>query len=93
MPADKVQKGAKGILQLLQWQEATGSGTPKAKEVGILTEMTAVGFRFAFKNGEVQATFGDKQRTFKLAVKQPVVRLVCSTGEFLYTDLRISPPE
>jgi hypothetical protein len=48
-------------------------------------------FRLSFDGRNVSASIGNDQRTLPLRTSAPVVRLVCSTGEFLFTNLTIQP--
>ena len=48
-------------------------------------------FSLHFDGSQVAATIGKGSRTLPLKASAPVVRIVCSTGEFLITNLTISP--
>jgi hypothetical protein len=39
----------------------------------------------------VTVSLGNEVRKLPLKAVQPVVRIICSTGEFLFTDLIINP--
>ena len=46
-------------------------------------------FSLTYDGQSVVATVGGESRTYPLVTTEPVVRIVCSTGEFLFTDVRI----
>lgn len=46
-------------------------------------------FNLSFDGGNVSASIGNDRRTLPVKSSAPVVRIVCSTGEFLFTDLTI----
>lgn len=48
-------------------------------------------FTLAYDGNNVVVTLGNDSRTFPLKAAEPAVRITCSTGEFLYTDLAITP--
>jgi len=50
---------------------------------------TVVPFVVSFDGSNVSVKLNDATRLFPLGTTQPVVRLVCSTGEFLFTNLAI----
>ena len=52
---------------------------------------TAQPFTLAYDGSAVAVTVGNETRSFPLKIADPAVRIVCSTGEFLVTDLTISP--
>jgi hypothetical protein len=47
-------------------------------------------FTLAYDGSNVAVTIGTQSKSFPLRVADPVVRIVCSTGEFLITDLTIT---
>jgi hypothetical protein len=49
----------------------------------------AQSFSLYFNSGSVVASIGDERGTLRVKTSEPVVRIVCSTGEFLFTNLRI----
>jgi hypothetical protein len=51
----------------------------------------AKSFNLSFRGGTVSASIGNEQRTLAVKSSAPVVRIVCSTGEFLFTNLSIQP--
>jgi hypothetical protein len=67
----------------------------KSDEVLPLSMVTKPGtvqpFRLSYDGNNVSVNLGTESKTFPLKVTEPVVRIVCSTGEFLLTDLKIVP--
>jgi hypothetical protein len=47
-------------------------------------------FNLTYDGSSLSVTIGTQSKTFPLRVADPVVRIVCSTGEFLFTDLTIT---
>lgn len=47
-------------------------------------------FSLSYDGDKVLVSLGAETRSFPLKTDNPVVRLVCSTGEFLFTDLTIT---
>jgi hypothetical protein len=48
-------------------------------------------FSLSFDGRNVSASIGNDRRTLPVKASAPVVRIVCSTGEFLFTNLMIQP--
>jgi len=46
-------------------------------------------FALSYDGSKVLVTLGTETKSFPLGATKPVVRIVCSTGEFLFTDLTI----
>ncbi|KTW12524.1 hypothetical protein [Sphingomonas sanguinis] len=46
-------------------------------------------FRLSYDGRQVAVTIGDDTKSFPLKTDAPMVQVMCSTGEFLYTDLQI----
>jgi len=51
---------------------------------------TVQNFTLSYDGANVHVVLGKDEKSFPLKVTDPVVRLVCSTGEFLFTDLTIT---
>ena len=49
----------------------------------------AQSFSLSFNSGAVVASIGAERRTLRVSASEPVVRIICSTGEFLFTNLMI----
>lgn len=52
---------------------------------------TIQSFSLAYDGKAVVVNLGGEAKQLPLKTKEPVVRLICSTGEFLFTDLEIIP--
>jgi hypothetical protein len=93
LPADakKTPSGAPAI-QMLSFNV-----NGKEDEVLPLSMMTKPGteqtFKLSYDGSNVNVDLGKETKTFPLRTAQPVVRIVCSTGEFLFTNLVIQPSE
>ncbi|MEA3038251.1 MAG: hypothetical protein QOE79_764 [Sphingomonadales bacterium] len=91
VPADpkKTPSGAPAI-QMLSY---TSSG--KDDESLPLSLMTKPGtvqpFTLSYDGSQVSVNLGNDVKILPLKVADPVVRIVCSTGEFLFTNLSITP--
>lgn len=91
LPTDpkKTPHGASAI-QMLSYNV-----TGKEDELLPLSMMTAPGtvqaFTLSYDGSKVLVMLGNETRSFPVKIADPVVRLVCSTGEFLFTDLTIAP--
>jgi hypothetical protein len=89
LPVDpkKSPSGATAI-QALSW-----SVNGKDDEILPLSIMTKPGtlqpFTMSYDGSKVSVTLGTETKSFALGAAKPVVRIVCSTGEFLFTDLTI----
>ena len=71
------------------------NSTGKTDELLPLSVLTAVGtvqpFTLSYDGSQVAVNLGNEARSFPLKAAAPVVRIVCSTGEFLFTDLIVKP--
>jgi hypothetical protein len=67
----------------------------KDDEVLPLSLMTRPGtvqaFTLSYDGSQVKVNLGSESRSFPLRTAEPVVRIMCSTGEFLFTDLTVTP--
>ncbi|WP_150125035.1 NMCC_0638 family (lipo)protein [Tsuneonella mangrovi] len=65
----------------------------KDDEIIPLSMMTKPGtvqpFTLSYDSKNVTVSLGKDTKSFRLKAVEPVVRIVCSTGEFLFTDLTI----
>jgi hypothetical protein len=92
VPASAVKKGAgKGLIQFLQWDERRGGTQQPNDAFDLATAPQELSFRIVYDGHTATMRIGDQEKSLPLVAKQPVVRIICSTGEFLYTDLKISP--
>ena len=48
-------------------------------------------FLLAYDGKSVSVTVAGSTRSFPLTTSDPVVQVICSTGEFLLTDLAVQP--
>lgn len=91
LPADakKTSSGAAAV-QMLSYN-ASG----KEDELLPLSLMTKPGtiqpFTLAYDGSQVIVNLGTEAKSLPQKAAEPVVRIVCSTGEFLFTDLVIKP--
>jgi hypothetical protein len=87
--AKKTPTGAPA-LQMLSYNVAG-----KEDEVLPLSMMTKPGtvqpFTLSYDGSRVSVDIGGEARIFPLKAADPEVRIICSTGEFLITDLTIAP--
>lgn len=91
LPVDpkKMPSGERAV-QMLSWN-AHG----KEDEMLPMTMFTKPGtvqpFTLTYDGSNVSVTLGAEAKSFPLKTATPVVRIICSTGEFLLTDLVITP--
>ncbi|HEX8224205.1 MAG TPA: hypothetical protein VF605_10360 [Allosphingosinicella sp.] len=50
---------------------------------------TVQAFKLSYDGSQVTVNLGNEAKSFPLKTGEPVVRIICSTGEFLFTDLTI----
>jgi hypothetical protein len=89
LPADarKMQNGA-SVIQMLSWNVADRED--ELLPLSILTKPGAIQpFRLSFDGRMVTVTLGKEEKSFPFSASEASVRIVCSTGEFLITDLMI----
>lgn len=88
LPAKEQMPNGANAVQMLSWN-ASG----KEDEVLPLSMLTKPGtvqpFRLAYDGSKVSVSLGNEAKTLALRTGAPVVRIVCSTGEFLFTDVVI----
>jgi hypothetical protein len=48
-------------------------------------------FKLTYNGSEVVVTLDGEIRSYPFKMAEPVVRVICSTGEFLFTDLTVTP--
>ena len=86
VPGKSVSVAADAV-QLFTFQ---GSGT---QDEPIRTSFQPTGsaqpFRLNFDGRSVAVTIGSVSRSYPLVITDPVIQVVCSTGEFLLTDVEI----
>jgi hypothetical protein len=91
LPANAVKKGAgKGLMQFLRWDERNGGASKSHDPFALAGEAQEFDFRLSYDGSTVAVRVGGQEQRIALKVSNPVVRIICSTGEFLYTDVKIS---
>lgn len=77
-------------VQMLTWNSAG-----KEDEVLPLSLLTKPGtvqaFTLTYDGSNVSLNLGNEAKSFRMKAAEPVVRIICSTGEFLFTNLVIQP--
>ncbi|MEP7223212.1 MAG: hypothetical protein ABI673_11175 [Novosphingobium sp.] len=90
LPADamKTSSGAPAI-QMLSYNFK--GKEDEALPLSLLTKPgTVQPFTLSYDGNKVLVNLGNETKSFPLKTIDPVVRIVCSTGEFLFTDLKIT---
>jgi hypothetical protein len=90
LPVDpkKMPSGASAI-QMIDYNVA--GKEDEALPLSILEKPgTPQHFTLAYDGSNVAVTIGTQSKSFPARVSDPVVRIICSTGEFLITDLEIT---
>ncbi|MHA6770129.1 hypothetical protein [Sphingobium ummariense] len=86
---DPKSKDSKLVVQFLKWDERTNNSAKEHDPFGVAAVGEKLDFSLAFSAGTVTARIAGQEQRFTLNAPTPIVRLICSTGEFLYTDLKI----
>ena len=82
-------KDDKLVVQFLEWNE-TVEGTEKQYEpFGMSTNGGKIPFSLTFDGAKVDLQLACQNKTLPFADSRPTVRILCSTGEFVFSDLRI----
>ncbi len=89
LPVDpkKVPSGMPAV-QALSWR-ANGTKDEMLPQSLLAKPGTVQPFTLAYDGDKVTVTLGADTKSFPLKTTEPVVRVSCSTGEFLLTDLTI----
>lgn len=93
LPASKVglkSKDKNAVVQFLQWDEQRGGQAVEHEPFGLTDGAPVYDFSLTFDGQSVAASIGGMQQRIAFAGTNPVMRIVCSTGDFLFTDLVIS---
>lgn len=78
---------AANAVQLFTFQ---GSGTQDEPiRASFQPTGTAQPFQLSFDGRSIAVTIGSASRSYPVTIGNPVIQLVCSTGEFLLTDVQI----
>lgn len=91
LPADarKTPSGA-SVVQMLSY-EAAGKDDDIVLESMLDKPGEVQHFTLAYDGSNLSLKIGSRSKTIPLRVTDPIVRIICSTGEFLFTDLIITP--
>lgn len=76
-------------VQLLNY--SVNGGKEEVLPQSLTTPGTVQTFSLSYDGAAVLVKLGTESRSIPLRTGDPVIRLVCSTGEFLFTDLTIAP--
>lgn len=79
----------RSIVQFITWDERIDGKTKSHDLLGPVEYSDSLSFSITYDGSNVAIKIGSQETKIPLIEKTPVVRLICSTGEFLYTDLRI----
>ncbi len=83
------KKVAKPVLQFLGWDEGRDGKAVPHEPIGPLDDAESLAFSLSYDGAAVVTSIAGREFNASSAIRNPVVRIICSTGEFLYTDLRI----
>lgn len=90
LPADAKKTPSGGPAVQMMSYTSTGN-KDDVLPLSLLTKPgTIQRFTLSFDGGKVLVDLGNDRKSFPLKTNDPVVRLVCSTGEFLFTDVTIT---
>lgn len=93
LPANKISKKAgKELVQFMTWDERKNNVTQEHDPFGMAAPQEQ-NFRLSFDGMAATLQIGDQEQRMGISIGDPVVRIICSTGEFLYTDLHVKPLE
>jgi hypothetical protein len=92
LPESRLRKGAgKGLIQFVNWDERHGGSRVEHQPMGFMAAPQEQAFRIAYDGQTVAVRIGSHEQTLPFEGANPVIRIICSTGEFLYTNLTIMP--
>ena len=78
-------------LPFLAFVTQKAGGKDKATQIIAKPGDMEVAFTLLYDAADVTVIIDGHEKKFELKATRPVVRITCSTGEFLYSDLRIRP--
>jgi len=87
VPTKALPDGATAV-QMLSWN-VTGKDDEALPFSMFAKPGTVQPFRLTYDSGNVAVMLGTEAKTLRLKAAEPVVQIVCSTGEFLFTDVVI----
>lgn len=94
LPAKMVDKRAdKKLVQYLQWQENRAGSQTMSDLFDLRPAMQELAFTMRYDGRVVMMNMGGAENSIVLSQPASAVRIICSTGEFLYTDLKITSAE
>ena len=85
------KKNKNEIIQLLSPDAGAAKGEAEETTDMWLPKTSVIPFELSYDGEQVKLNIDGNMKLLELHVETPVVRIVCSTGEFLFTDLTISP--
>ena len=92
LPAKMVDKRAgKGAVQFLQWEEHKAGSRTESEPFGLQPAMQELAFTMRYDGNAIAMSVGGDQTSMIIGQPLSAIRIICSTGEFLYTDLKITP--
>lgn len=92
LPAKMIDKRAgKGIVQFVKWQENHAGKQTESEPFAILPAMQELAFSLRYDGKAVVMAIGGAETMVAVSKPMSAVRIICSTGEFLYSDLKITP--
>jgi hypothetical protein len=78
-------------LPFLAFVTQKASGKDNGMQILAKPSDAEVAFTLLYDGADVTVIIDGHEKKFELKATRPVVRITCSTGEFLYSDLRIRP--
>lgn len=93
LPASKVglkSANKNAVVQFLQWDERHGEREVEHELFGMTDTMPVHDFSLSFDGQSVTAAIDGQRQRMPISASEPVARIICSTGDFLITDLTIS---
>lgn len=93
LPAD-AKKTPSGLPAVQMLSYNTNGQKEETLPLSLMTKPgTVQNFTLSYDGANVHIVLGKDEKSFPLKTTDPIVRLVCSTGEFLFTDLTITPAQ
>ena len=82
----------KAKVQMVKWDERSADKSKDHEFFGMAAFGETLDFSIALAKGTATVKIGGEEHAFALNAPDPMLRVICSTGEFLITDLRIERP-